>query len=228
MVGYSILEGVIEEEAVYRPLNLDRAVEDLLQEFDTKLESCLDKIREKCTPEQKECIALYKTQAIQLRDAATKESFLKLEPSRHYDREILGRAIQNFDALLEGRQNDENNKQLLILARDLGKRAQSKKIETAIWGFVAVGTLVAACVLAIPTGGLSLLALMLTVETGVFAADEMQGSFQASDKQEKLTSFTETGKGFFPDASEGGATPHDHRDEEGHRAEGDGDSKKTN
>ena len=192
---------LIDEEAVYQPLVIEQEIDTLLAEFDTKLDKCLEKIREKCTPEQKECIALYKAQAIQLRDAVTQTDWFGNED--FLTKEILGCAIKSFDALLEGRQDDQNNKQLLILARDLGNQAKNQKIDAAACGFIAATALVCACVFAIPTVGISLLFLISVVHSGVAAALQTDNSLKSSDKQEKLSSFTETGKGFFSDAAEG-------------------------
>ncbi len=203
---------IVPKEAVYQHLDLEKNTKGLLEEFDEKLNACLVKIRKSGTADQKECIKFFQEQANQLRAVLTEpqaSKFTRVINKAGASREIriedqmLGRAIKSFDALLEGRADEKNNEQLLILARDLSEQADAEKLEAELCRFLGAALLVFACVFAVPTCGISLLFLINVVHGGVGAVVQAKSSLVTSSKQEKLSSFSEAGQGFFPSESGG-------------------------
>ncbi|MCH9757321.1 MAG: hypothetical protein K0U37_09055 [Gammaproteobacteria bacterium] len=179
--------------------NRKKTRKSLLKEFDEKLELVIDKIRKEGTKEQQECIGLYRSRADELR------ATIKAMPRDCRDVvEMLGRSIQTLEDGLKGVVDEENNQQSLLLARDLGREANTAAAECAFFGFLAVTFTVIALVFAIPSAGISLLVLLELVPTGVGIALSADVSHQASEAKEKVTSFTDTSHGLFSgDAMDG-------------------------
>ncbi len=196
-MGHSIVDQMLRGDAKYRPYDFNKKYgakhptdTELLDEFDEKLEQALVKIRKTGKPEHRELIALYELRAKEL-------SILAACSSREHSREILARSIQTFDDLLEGKDGSKNHEQCLLLARELGKDANSHAAASAFFGFLAVGFLVLSVVLAVavnPTFLIFLIEEIACVPASVYFG---MSSLEASEAKEALTSFTETGKGFF-------------------------------
>lgn len=180
---------------IYERLSVEKSFHELTQEFDKKLSLCLDKIRENGIGTQIECVRFYEEKAKQLLDAV-------IDVSTERNTQILMRAIQSFDALLEERADEKNNEQMLILIRDLGQGAKEIKVISALFGFLAATSLVLACVFAIPTMGISLLGLICVLECGIGSYVLAKVGLSRSLEQDKLTSFVEAGQGFFSEEGE--------------------------
>ena len=182
----------------------------LLSEFDDKLLLVLEKLREKGTEEQKEAIGLYKVQADELKAAAS--DMLDMRDNSFKGKEMLARSIQTLDDLLADRNNEENNEQSLVLARDIGKSANGNAAAAASFGFLGVTFVVLAVVLAVTLTPVALLFLIELVPCGAGVVLGTDLSLSAAEGKEAFTSFTETGKGFFSDTEEGG-TPEKEQDD---------------
>ncbi|MCH9757325.1 MAG: phage holin family protein [Gammaproteobacteria bacterium] len=179
---------------------------ELLKEFDSQLLACVNKLHEVDNQKNPEAIAAYQEQAINLR------RFIKESKNE----QVLARAIQSFDDLLVGKIDDENNYQLLLLARRFEELAHTEGVSAnifafgaAVEAFLGVGCLVVALVLAIPTGGISLLFLIDTVVAGCAAGilleernEILENKEKATSRKEKITSFAETSQGLFSSDSD--------------------------
>ncbi|MCH9757324.1 MAG: hypothetical protein K0U37_09070 [Gammaproteobacteria bacterium] len=205
---HSVSKDIIAAGAVYQMYDFEKKYGDvnpehyvLLRMFNTKLEQCLEKMRKEDGLGQEGCAALYEEQAIELRNfiyeadwSTRKEGELVGIP---WIREVLARSIQCFDDVLENKQNDDNSKQLLILARDVGKRARNEKVEAALYHFVSITTVVLAIAFVGPTSGASLFLLFGTLLAESKAIPATGKGIQFEKQHQQLSSFTEKGRGFF-------------------------------
>ena len=171
-----------------------------LKEFDEKLALFLNKMRKECTEEQRELIALYEEKAKQFSKVCSQEVF-SMEGS-FFQQEMLARSVQMLDDVLEGKDASENNKQCLLLARDMDRSAESDAVAVAFFGFLAVAVTVTAVVLAVTVEPIFLIFLLIAAEAGLFSTLRLIDSQETLKVEEVMTSFTDAGKSFFSDAAE--------------------------
>ncbi len=188
-------------------------VDDFLKEFDEKLVLVLDKMRKKGSREQRELIKLYEDRAKQFSEVARQlplffsgtvflNKMIKLPDIRFFQREMLARSIQTFDDFIEGNDASKNNEQCLLLARDMDENADLASVTGAFLGFAAVAMLVTAIVLATTVDPIFLIVL-LYFTLPLMPTMEILNTIQKSEEgDEAMTSFTESGKSFFSNATE--------------------------
>ncbi|MDX2346368.1 MAG: hypothetical protein QNK11_05820 [Legionella sp.] len=114
----------------------------------------------------------------------------------YYTDAVYQCAEEILKSVLNNTYNAEPNA-LKELTNQLDKEQKKAYLIAATCGVVAAVSLVVSLVFVIPTGGLSLLLLPITVLTAVCAVSFHDESYRAAERKEKLSSFSSASLGLF-------------------------------